>query len=812
VSRFWPSVSTSLQPPVDHDPQPHRRPARFSNLPVFRLALLLPLALLALIGTAMAQPSEPVQAILQWSVNQAERGEVVVLLRGSDVLVRVADLERAGIRGFVGRRESFIGEMYVSLASLAPVVGYELDERALVLRVTAAPALMTTNVQDFLQARPEGLIYTQDTSAFLNTSLTGIDFDRFTWTGEGGLSIRNTLLYGTAFRDEDGVFSRGLTNFTVDDRERLIRYVVGDRFDTTGPLGGSNLLGGFSISREFSLDPYFVRFPTIGLSGAVLTRSTADVYINGQLIKREVLPPGPFDLRNLPAPVGAGNAEVVIRDAFGRQQVISSPYYFTSNLLSAGLQEFSYNLGFRRDTQATGLGEYGSWALLARHRIGVTNDLSAGGRFEAARDLVSGGPILTMRLPIGGEVEVTAAGSRSDSDNGWAGGLAYNYTMRLLSVGWALRGFSDHYATTSLDPRENRPTLEAAALVGFPVTSRATVTLQYSHTDFRDTKPVQLVSGSVSVRLTNRANLFVTTAYSQQPGSKPDTTVFTGLTVYLGDSTTGTVSNQVSRHQNISALEVQRSLPLGEGLGYRVRAARVEQDQPQVNGRSGGSDVEFQGLADVQYQGPFGFYEAAYERNGSRNSSALTGAFGLVAIGGGLHLSRPVQDSYALINVPGVPGVRGSLNNQEVGRTDSRGQLLVPNLLPYYGNRLSIADQDMPIDYRIEATDRLAGPPVKGGSVVTFPARRVQAVMGTVVVEIDGRTVTPAYGQLTVTAEGQTYESPIGRDGEFYLENVPRGRYSALIDHKDASCRFTLETPASTASLVDVGTVHCIAR
>jgi outer membrane usher protein len=159
-----------------------------------------------------------------------------------------------------------------------------------------------------------------------------------------------------------------------------------------------------------------------------------------------------------------------------------------------------------------------------------------------------------------------------------------------------------------------------------------------------------------------------------------------------------------------------------------------------------------------------------------------------------------------------VPGVRGSLNNQEVGRTDSRGQLLVPNLLPYYGNRLSIADQDMPIDYRIEATDRLAGPPVKGGSVVTFPARRVQAVMGTVVVEIDGRTVTPAYGQLTVTAEGQTYESPIGRDGEFYLENVPRGRYSALIDHKDASCRFTLETPASTASLVDVGTVHCIAR
>jgi len=94
--------------------------------------------------------------------------------------------------------------------------------------------------------------------------------------------------------------------------------------------------------------------------------------------------------------------------------------------------------------------------------------------------------------------------------------------------------------------------------------------------------------------------------------------------------------------------------------------------------------------------------------------------------------------------------------------------------------------------------------------VVTFPARRVQAFVGAVVVETAGRTVTPSYGQLTVTADGQTFESPIGRDGEFYLENLPRGRHPAVVDHKDAACRFTLEAPVSPASLVDVGTVRCI--
>jgi outer membrane usher protein len=795
---------------VGHDrPPPSRASAHAPPYSLHRLFFVL--VLLALSRAAGAQPVEMEQAILQWSVNGVERGEVVVQLRGPDVLVRVADLEQAGVRGFAGRRETVAGVAHVSLASLGPAVTFEADERALTLRVTAAPAMLPTTVQDFLQSRPSGLIYTEDSSAFLNSAMTGINFERYTWTGEGGLSIRNTLLYGTAFRDELGTFSRGLTNFTVDDRARLVRYLVGDRFDATGPLGGGALLGGLSVSREFSLDPYFVRFPTVGLSGAVFTRSTAEVYVNGQLLRREVLPPGPFELRNLPASVGSGTAEVVLRDAFGRQQVITSPFYFTSTLLSAGIQEWSYDAGFKRDGQVAGLGEYGAWAVLGRHRVGVTDDLSAGGRLELGADLVSGGPILTTRLPLG-EMELSVAGSRSDTENGWAALLAYTYASQPVSVSWALRAVSDHYATTSLKAPEDRARLEATALVGFPVTSVASVTLQYTHTDFRDADPQDRVSGSVSARLTGRASLFVTASHARQQGLKPETTVFTGLTYYLGDNTTATASHESGRHFHNSALEVQRSLPLGEGFGYRARALRAEQDLGQVDGHSSGSTVDYQGLAQLQYQGRYGFYEGIYERVNDRNNSTLTAAAGIVAIGGAVHLTRPVQDGFALVQVPGIPGVRGSLNNQEIGRTDSRGNLLVPNLLPYYGNRLGIKDEDVPIDYSISTTERTVGPPVKGGSIVTFPARRVQAFVGALVLEIEGRAVTPAYGQLTVTAEGQTYESPIGRDGEFYLENLPRGRHAAVVDHKETRCRFTLETPVSPASLVEMGTVRCTVR
>src|SRR5262249_46139718 len=152
------------------------------------------------------------------------------------------------------------------LVSLAPAVTFTIDEENLVVDLAVPTGPPGVTVRDLLPGAPPGLVYSQDTSAFLNGSVSGIDFERYRWTGEAGLSIRNTLLTSTVFQDEAGTVSRGLSSFAVDDRERLTRWLAGDRFDSSGPLGGRVQLGGLSVSREFALDPYFVRFPTVGLS------------------------------------------------------------------------------------------------------------------------------------------------------------------------------------------------------------------------------------------------------------------------------------------------------------------------------------------------------------------------------------------------------------------------------------------------------------------------------------------------------------------------------------------------------------------
>jgi outer membrane usher protein len=241
---------------------------------------------------------------------------------------------------------------------------------------------------------------------------------------------------------------------------------------------------------------------------------------------------------------------------------------------------------------------------------------------------------------------------------------------------------------------------------------------------------------------------------------------------------------------------LQNSLPVGTGFGYRFQVSTAQ-------------NQNFAADSLLQYQGPYGRYEANYSRLDGRDSTVFNVAGGLAVIGKDFFLTRPVQESFAVIRVPGVADVRGYASNQEVGYTSSNGNLFVPSLLPYYGNKLSISDKDIPLNYTIDATDKVVAPPFRAGAVVTFPVQRIQRATGTVAVQDSKQSVIPAYGQLTVTANGKQFESPVGKQGEFYLENVPPGRHAAIVEHKDKTCEFILDVPSSAEPVVQLGNVRC---
>ena len=302
-----------------------------------------PADLLAPCASAAEESSAAGQqrAFLDLVVNGVPKGEVFVLVRGTEVWIDAAALGRAGVHNVEGDREEFEGREVIRLGLLAPRVRYELDERNLAVRIDVDPALLERQVVQLRSVRPADRSSTRrDTSGFLNYGLNWTSTGERLVGLEAGVSLGSGL-FSSYFTSSHTLGNlRGPTSVTFDRREQMQRWIAGDAVAATGTLGASMPIAGLTISRDYDLDPYFIRFPTVGLSGSLTAPATLDIYVNDRLIKTEQMPPGTFTLNDLPIPAGAGAARVVVRDAFGRQQEIGGSYYVTTSLLQRGLQQY----------------------------------------------------------------------------------------------------------------------------------------------------------------------------------------------------------------------------------------------------------------------------------------------------------------------------------------------------------------------------------------------------------------------------------------------------------------------------------------
>jgi outer membrane usher protein len=755
------------------------------------------LTLWSLFSFSARLSAEQQPAMLDVSINGVAHGQALVVMDSGEVWIDAASLTEAGVTLPRGERRPWKDVTLVRLGSLAPRITYELDEDGLALRLTVQAALLKGARIDLTSNRPLGVEYRHNTSAFLNYGTSLLSVGASSLSLEGGVSAGRALVTSTMFGDTTGTFRRGLTSLTFDDRHHLTRYIAGDSVASTGALGGTVLLAGVTVSRDFSLDPYFVRFPTLDLSGAVMTPSRLEVYVNNQLVRVEQLPPGVYQLDHLPLPVGAGDTRVVVRDAFGGEQSFSSSFYISQGVLGRGVQQFSYATGAERLDQFDSSWSYGRAVATGLHRIGLSDSLTVGGRFEAGSDISSGGPMATLRLGRFGDVEGIGAVSHSADGAGYAASLAYEYTSRAFGLSAAARNYSDSYATLSTKYLLQRPRLDTSAAVTTRVLSRATLGATWQSLEYYSAPAAKRGAATASIMLNRRYSLFVSANRTLAIG-RWYTGGFAGLGVTLGARQMVNVSAEQTDGQVRQSADLQRTLPMGTGLGYRFQANTGTSPAPDFD-------------AELRAQTPFGKYDLRQTMVDGRASSIADASGGIVLIGGGLHFTRPVEDGFALVQVPDVGGVRTYVSNQEVGRTDRHGNLVVPNLLAYYGNRVSINDADVPMDRDLPRDAMLLAPPFRGGAIARFQAPRPWRVSGRFVVLRDQAVVTPANWALKVTTPAGPIASGLGGDGAFYLEGLAPGDYPAAISGDGLECRVTLGVPTSDRPVIEVGVTTCSA-
>ena len=737
------------------------------------------------------------KVFLRLRVNGVEKRDILVILRDGDGLCLTQDLEAAGVRDIAGKRASRDGMDLVSLASLAPEITFRLDEKAAALIIDVEPDHLSLTRLDLSQSlRPPDLIFSTTPGLFVNYAVETHDRIRPSAYLEAGASVENALLYTGASRSNGGEVVRGLSNLTFDMPSSLRRIVMGDIFgSSSSALGSSVLLGGLSIAREFSLDPYFISAPHLEVRGTTTTPSRVQVYRNGRLDREETIAPGPFELANLPVFGTSGDTRIVVQDAFGRTQQFAAGYLTSANLLAPGLSDYAYQIGFRRNDFSHTSFSYGAPAVFARHRIGLADWLTGALRFEADRTLASGGPALTVSTPVGA-FEMSGAASRSGRQSGAAASLSIGFNSRYFGLNGQLVAMSRAFANLNLAPQNDRALL---SLRFYTSTSLGPVSISLGHSlsQMRDTSGSRQLLASLNARLLSRLNLGLNGAATYGEG-QVGYSGFVNLTIFLDGFTSASVATQSDASRTQVSTQLQKSLPVGTGFGYLLRGQGDDRGFPSAAGS-----------AELQYQGEGGRYEGTYGRTATTNSWRVSAAGAIVVADGDLFATRPVQDGFGVIDVPGVGGVRGYLNNQEVGRTNSSGRLIVPSVTPYYGNHFRIADHDVPLNYRIDDLERTVAGPMRGGALARFRVARVQAFSGVVEIGSGLASVVAANGELNLVVEGKRQQFPVGLQGQFYLENVAPGRYEAEVAYAGRKCRFTLALPDSVKTVEDLGRVGC---
>ncbi len=429
-----------------------------------RLIDALFLAALLMFDVAAA---EQTPLLVDVTVNYRHQGVSLLLSDGNDrYLASTLDLEKWGVQGPYHDLIEYMGRQYSPLSSIDGIeVDYDSSQASIALefpsRLLGLQHASVRRLDTPSPASSTGMYLDYDWSYIEEYESYSTGLIAPTYFSPLGALHTQVLYrgYDLSFADPElaDPWVRLDTTFTRDLPEKMRSLRVGDVVSRSGPWGGALRIGGVQIASNFATQPSFVTFPVPSMFGETRLPSTLDLYVDGRLRYQQDLAPGSFRIDDIPVVTGSGQMQMVVTDILGREHTYTQEFYASPQLLRTGLSEYSYTLGAIRKNFGSASNDYGEAALLATHRYGVNDRLTAGARAELGRDRqhVSGTADWSPR-----DTGVLTAGvglSWSEFGRGVAWNLGYQYVAPRFRVSAQALGTSRDFKLIGVDPYQAPP-------------------------------------------------------------------------------------------------------------------------------------------------------------------------------------------------------------------------------------------------------------------------------------------------------------------------------------------------------------------
>ncbi len=587
-------------------------------------------------------------------------------------------------------------------------------------------------------------------------------------------------------------FLRYDTTWRFTDEQRLLTYEAGDLVTGALPWTSSVRVGGLQVSRDFAARPDLVTYPLPAFSGEAAVPTSLDLFINGYKSSTAELQPGPYTLTNVPFINGAGEAVVVTTDALGRQVSTTLPFYVTSSLLQQGLADYSVAAGSLRRDYGLRDFAYGHGVASASLRYGVSDVFTLETHAESAESLMLGGLGGNMRLGNFGVLNAALAQSRFDGDKGHQVALGYQYNSQRIGFSYQrLQRYGDYADLTRVDSRDIQLSQRSEQVtLSLNLNQYGNIGAGYFDVRAGDGTRTRLINLSYSRPLWGNSSVYLSA--NREVG---DSQWAVQAQLVIPFDLHGTLALGMERSQQGETLQrvnYSRATPVGGGVGYNLGyAAGSERDAYRQ------ADVTWR-LQSVQLQA--GLYGSSGEMTRWADASGS-----LVWMDAGLFAANRIDDAFVVVSTGGYADVPVRYENQEVGRTDADGHLLVPYSSGYYRGKYEIDPMDLPPDILAPEVEQRVAVRRGSGYLLEFPLRRVLAAS---VQLVDADRQALKLGSRVTHAESGS-QAVVGWDGLVYLENLtPHNRLQVELEG-GGHCQVAFDLPEAQGSIPLIGPLVC---
>lgn len=774
--------------------------------------------LAALAGDAVSAPAaigfleDPVplapgdeELFLSVALNRSETGRIARFLRRDGVL-------QASVATLRGLGFALPGEAPAQVLPLQTLPGLAVryDDALQRIELDAPLALLDLATTRLAQPATERATATAAPGALLNYdvyasrqreggNLTASSELRV--FGVGGGVFSNTAVART-YRSRDAMDGDAAwhnesvrldTRWTASFPDSAVAFVAGDAITGVLPWTRAVRLGGVQLARNYALQPYRITTPLPSFLGEATLPSSVELYVDGIRQYSGEVPAGPFQLNTVPGIDGAGNARLVVTDAFGAVRTLDVPFYATQQLLAAGLSDWSLSAGVIREEYGLRSFAYDDTPVAnAQWRGGLSDRFTLEAHGEGGGGLVNAGVGGGWLLGAGGVFTASHVRSRRGGASGSQSALGYRWNNGRFQASLDSQRTHGDYRDIASLAGAPPPRISERALAGVVVPALGNISVSYLRLAYPGGEDNRYAGAFWSRTAGGGWSAYL--SFNQNLDDSRDRSAYLGLSIALDGRRQLGTSLQRNGERTDAVADYARAVPADNehgGLGWRVQAR--------------GGDAGSGGLAELAGFNDVGRYAAGVALFDGSTDAYASASGSATWIGGHVFAHRNISDAFALVSTDGVEGVPVRLENRVVGRTDADGLLLVAPLLAWQHNRIAIDPMHLPVAMRIDAVEQLATPRERSGTQVRFVLEPVRAAL-VVLHDADGQ---PLPLGSRVRLDGGEGEAFVGYDGEVYLDRIEAHNVLRVFTGA-GPCSVAFDSAPDAAGIPRIGPLRCL--